>query len=38
VRNYLIVYAPSETPLFVVAVLHGWRSPRVIAAFLRGRK
>jgi toxin ParE1/3/4 len=38
VRNYLIVYAPSETPLLVVAVLHGSRSPRVIAAFLRGRK
>ena len=38
VRNYLIAYAPSEVFLLVVAVLHGWRSPRVIAAFLRGRK
>jgi hypothetical protein len=38
VRNYLIVYTPGEMPLLVVAVLHGWRSPRVIAAFLRGRK
>lgn len=38
VRDYLIVYAPSETPLLVVAVLHGRRSPRVIAAIMRDRK
>lgn len=38
VRNYLIAYAPDEKPLLVVAVLHGRRSPRVIAAILRGRK
>ena len=38
VRNYLIVYASIEKPLLIVAVLHCWRSPRVIAAFLRGRK
>ena len=37
VREYLIVYAPDERPLLVVAVLHGRRSPRVIAAVLRGR-
>jgi plasmid stabilization system protein ParE len=37
VREYLIAYAPDETPLAVVAVLHGRRSPRVIAAILRGR-
>jgi plasmid stabilization system protein ParE len=37
VREYLIAYAPDEKPLWVVAVLHGRRSPRVIAAILRGR-
>lgn len=38
VRNYLIAYAPDEKPLLVIAVLHGRRSPRVIAAILQGRK
>lgn len=38
VRNYLIAYAPDERPLLVMAVLHGRRSPRVIAAILQGRK
>src|ERR1700730_13796240 len=38
IRNYLIAYAPDEKPLLVIAVLHGRRSPRVIAAILRGRK
>jgi plasmid stabilization system protein ParE len=37
VRDFLIVYAPDEKPLLVVAVLHGRRSPRVIAAMLRER-
>jgi plasmid stabilization system protein ParE len=37
VRDYLIVYAPDEKPLWVVAVIHGRRSPRVMAAILRGR-
>ena len=37
VREYLIAYAPDEKPLLVVAVLHGRRNPRVIAALLRGR-
>lgn len=39
-NNYLIAYAPDEKPLLnlVVVVLHGRRSPRVIAAILRGRK
>ena len=32
VREYLIAYAPDEKPLWVVAVMHGRRSPRVIAA------
>src|SRR5579863_5515097 len=37
VRDYVIVYAPDERPLAVIAVLHGRRSPRVIAAILRKR-
>jgi toxin ParE1/3/4 len=35
-REYLIAYAPDEKPLWVVAVMHGRRSPRVMAAILRG--
>jgi len=38
VRDYLIAYAPEKSPLWVVAVIHGRRSPRVIAAILRGRE
>ena len=38
VRNYIIAYAPEEKPLLVIAVLHGSRNPRVIAALLSGRK
>ena len=38
VRDFLIVYAPEESPLWVVAVMHGRRSPRVMAAILRGRE
>ena len=37
VRNYLIAYAADEAPLWVVAIMHGQRSPRVMAAILRGR-
>jgi plasmid stabilization system protein ParE len=37
VRNFLIAYAPDEHPLLVLAVLHGRRNPRVIAAVLRDR-
>ena len=37
VRDFLIAYAPDETPLLVIAVLHGRRSPRVMAAILRSR-
>jgi toxin ParE1/3/4 len=36
-REYVIAYAPDEDPLAVIAVLHGRRSPRVIAAIIRGR-
>jgi plasmid stabilization system protein ParE len=38
VREYLVAYAPEENPLWVVAVMHGRRSPRLIAAILRGRE
>ncbi len=38
VREYVIAYAPEKKPLWVVAVLHGRRSPRVMAAILRGRE
>jgi antitoxin ParD1/3/4/toxin ParE1/3/4 len=38
VHEYLIVYVPDEKPLWVVAVLHGRRNPRVLAAILRGRE
>ena len=38
VRDYLIAYAPDESPLWIVAVIHGRRNPRVMAAILRGRE
>jgi plasmid stabilization system protein ParE len=38
VRRFLIAYAPDERPLVVLAVLHGRRNPRVVAALLRGRE
>jgi hypothetical protein len=38
VYEYVIAYAPEKTPLRVLAVFHGRRSPRVIAAILRGRE
>jgi len=38
VRNYLVAYAPDEIPLLVIAVVHGRRSPRIIAAMLRARE
>jgi len=36
--GYLIAYAPDEKPLWILAVIHGRRSPRVMAAILRGRQ
>lgn len=36
-RDYLIAYAPDEKPLWVVAVMHGRRNPRVMAAILKRR-
>ena len=38
VREYLIAYAPDERPMWVVAVMHGRRSPRLMAAILRDRE
>jgi plasmid stabilization system protein ParE len=38
VREYLIAYAPDEEPLWVVAVMHGRRNPRTMAAILRARE
>jgi len=38
VRDYLIAYAPERKPLWILAVMHGHRSPRVMAAILRGRE
>jgi hypothetical protein len=34
----MIPFAAEEKPLWVVAVMHGRRSPRVMAATLRGRE
>jgi plasmid stabilization system protein ParE len=38
VRDFLIVYAPDEKPLLVIAVLHGRRNPKIIAATLSSRR
>ena len=37
-REYLIAYSPDEKPLWIVAVLHGRRNPRLMAAVLRDRE
>jgi plasmid stabilization system protein ParE len=37
VYDCVIAYAPETTPLRVLAIIHGRRSPRVMAAILRGR-
>jgi hypothetical protein len=36
-HEYLVAYAPDEKPLWVVAVLHGRRNLRLMAAILRDR-
>jgi plasmid stabilization system protein ParE len=38
VRNFVIAYAPDQKPLLILTVIHGRRSPRVMAAILRGRE
>jgi antitoxin ParD1/3/4/toxin ParE1/3/4 len=35
--EYLVAYAADEKPLWVVAVIHGRRNPRLMAAVLRDR-
>jgi len=37
IYEYMIAYAPDSQPLWIVAVMHGRRNPRVMAAILRGR-
>lgn len=37
VRDYVIAYASEREPLTIIAILHGRRNPRVIAALLRKR-
>ena len=37
VGDYVIAYAADEKPLAVIAVLHGRRNPRVLAAILGKR-
>jgi len=37
VRDYVIAYAPDENPLIIIAILHGRRNPRVLAALLNAR-
>jgi len=36
-EEYLVAYALDEKPLWVVAILHGRRNPRLMAAILRDR-
>jgi len=36
--EYVIANAPAEEPLWVLAVFHGRRNPRLIAAVLRNRE
>jgi toxin ParE1/3/4 len=38
VREFLVVYVPEEKPLWVIAILHGRRNPRIMAAVLTGRE
>lgn len=38
VFDYLIAYASEETPIVIVAVMHGYRDPRILAAILAGRQ
>jgi toxin ParE1/3/4 len=38
VRDFLIAYAPDETPLLILAILSARRNPRILAAALRHRQ
>ena len=37
VREYLVAYAPDERPVWIIAVMHGRRNPRIVAAILNER-
>jgi plasmid stabilization system protein ParE len=37
VREYLVAYAAEEDPVWILAVIHGRRNPRIMAAVLRDR-
>ena len=37
IGEFIIAYAPIENRVAIIAVLHGRRSPRIIAALLRER-
>jgi plasmid stabilization system protein ParE len=37
VRRYLVAYASAESPLLMLAILHGNRDPRTLAAILADR-
>lgn len=37
VRDYLIAYVPDQEPLWIIGVIHGRRSPSVIAEIFRAR-
>lgn len=37
-RRYLIAYAPEQSPLVVIGIVDGRRSPRILAAILRERE
>jgi plasmid stabilization system protein ParE len=38
VRDYLVAYALDQYPVVVIAVIHGRRNPRIMAAALRSRE
>jgi antitoxin ParD1/3/4 len=38
VRDFLVAYAFEEKPLIILAIVHGRRHPRVMAAILRDRE
>jgi toxin ParE1/3/4 len=38
VHSFVIVYAPDEKPLQIIAVLHRQRNPRLLAALVRERE
>ena len=37
IRDYVVAYVPDGNPLTVIAILHGRRNPRVLAAIINDR-